>query len=227
MSTATTAEAHPNSHGTGPTASGRLIALMLAALGVALLLAVGMLLGRYASGASAPRTDGADAGFARDMGTHHAQAVEMAEIVRSRTTDPQIRTLATEIALTQTEQIGEMRGWLAVWRLPPGSTAAPMSWMADAGMRDMPGMSLLPDGRMPGMATAEQIAQLRDLPPPEADRVFLQLMVEHHGAGIAMATTGRTLATSAAARELAVSIANAQTLEIEQFRQLLAARGGA
>jgi uncharacterized protein (DUF305 family) len=48
------------------------------------------------------------------MMVHHAQAVEMAEIVRDRTENPQTRTLATDIALTQQAQIGQMQGWLAV-----------------------------------------------------------------------------------------------------------------
>jgi uncharacterized protein (DUF305 family) len=34
------------------------------------------------------------------MSVHHAQAVEMAEIVRDRTESEEVRTLATDIALT-------------------------------------------------------------------------------------------------------------------------------
>lgn len=59
-----------------------------------------------------------EAGFARDMLVHHAQAVEMAELVRFRTQDPVVRALATDIALTQQAQIGQVRGWLDVWGLP-------------------------------------------------------------------------------------------------------------
>jgi uncharacterized protein (DUF305 family) len=61
-----------------------------------------------------PQEGSAEAGFALDMMVHHAQAVEMAEIVRDRTENPQTRTLATDIALTQQAQIGQMQGWLAV-----------------------------------------------------------------------------------------------------------------
>ena len=57
-------------------------------------------------------------GFARDMMVHHAQAVEMAEIVRDKTENENVRILATDIALTQQAQIGQMQGWLAVWELP-------------------------------------------------------------------------------------------------------------
>jgi hypothetical protein len=54
-----------------------------------------------------PPGDGSpEAGFARDISVHHAQAVEMAEIVRDRTESEEVRTLATDIALTQQAQIG-------------------------------------------------------------------------------------------------------------------------
>jgi hypothetical protein len=64
-----------------------------------------------------PPGDGsAEAGFARAMMVHHAQAVGMAEIVRDKTENEDVRILATDIALTQQAQIGQMQGWLAVER---------------------------------------------------------------------------------------------------------------
>jgi Domain of unknown function (DUF305) len=48
-----------------------------------------------------PGDDSAEAGFTRDMMVHHAQAVEMAEIVRDKTESEDIGTLAPDIALTQ------------------------------------------------------------------------------------------------------------------------------
>jgi uncharacterized protein (DUF305 family) len=80
----------------------------------------------YLSG-KPPADDSPAAGFAWDMMVHHAQAVEMAEIVRDRTDNPQIRTLATDIALTQQARIGQMQGWLAVWGLPPTGAEKPMA----------------------------------------------------------------------------------------------------
>jgi hypothetical protein len=44
-----------------------------------------------------PSSDSPEAWFARDMTVHHAQAVEMAEIVRDKTESDDIRTLATDI----------------------------------------------------------------------------------------------------------------------------------
>ena len=40
----------------------------------------------------------------------------MAEAIRDRTTDPDLKLLATDIALGQQGQIGRMSGWLDEWR---------------------------------------------------------------------------------------------------------------
>ena len=98
----------------------------------------------------APAEDSAEAGFARDMMVHHAQAVQMAEIVRDKTESEEIRTIAADIALTQQAQIGQMQGWLAVWGLPTTGPEPPMAWMGHP-----------MEGRMPGMATPEQIDDLQ------------------------------------------------------------------
>ena len=55
------------------------------------------------SGPTMPTSISAEAGFARDMQVHHIQGVEMAMVVRDRTTDPDIRQLAYDV-------IEQMRG---------------------------------------------------------------------------------------------------------------------
>jgi uncharacterized protein (DUF305 family) len=72
-----------------------------------------------------PGEDSPEAGFARDMMVHHAQAVQMAEIVRDKTESPAMRTLAADIALTQQAQIGMMQGWLEVWGFPSAGRSLP------------------------------------------------------------------------------------------------------
>ena len=61
-----------------------------------------------------PADNSAEAGFARDMTAHHEQAVEMALLIRDRSSDPIIRTMATDMVLTKTNQMGQMMGWLDV-----------------------------------------------------------------------------------------------------------------
>ncbi|MFE9630585.1 DUF305 domain-containing protein [Streptomyces sp. NPDC006463] len=80
--------------------------------------------------AGTPGLHSPDAGFARDMAVHHQQAVEMSFIVRDRTQDEAVRSLAYDIANTQANQRGMMLGWLDLWGLPKVVAGEPpMSWM--------------------------------------------------------------------------------------------------
>src|SRR5262245_47064647 len=78
-------------------------------LTVVLCVAVGALIG---SRRATPRDDSAEAGFARDMATHHAQAVDMSFVVRDKSIDHDLRTLASDIIVTQSTQRGMFMGWL-------------------------------------------------------------------------------------------------------------------
>ena len=161
-----------------------------------------------------PADDSAEAGFARDMAVHHAQAVQMAEIIQRRTENDGIRLLATDIALTQQGQIGQMQGWLAAWRLPQTGDEAPMSWMGHP-----------TEGLMPGMATAEGISSLETLPPDEADEQFLRLMIPHHEAAIPMAEAVLEETNRPEVEQLASAIASSQQGEIQVMQDLLRSRG--
>src|ERR687889_488551 len=166
------------------------------------------------AGIGAPSDSSPEAGFARDMMVHHAQAVEMAEIVRDKTESEEIRTLAADIALTQQAQIGQMQGWLQVWDLPPTGTEPAMSWMGDPH-----------EGRMPGMASPEEINDLQQASPEEAETLFLQLMVPHHEAAVPMAQAVLEETDRKEVERLAGSIVAFQQAEIELMRGLLQKRG--
>ena len=191
-----------------------------------------------------PAEGSADAGFARDMSVHHAQAVAMAEAIRDRTSDPDLKLLATNIALGQQGQIGRMSGWLDEWGLDQTSTATPMAWVrADnllpgttgtggttgatsmAGMDMGGGMALLPDGRMPGMATRPEVSALGTLPVADAEISFLQLMIAHHKAGVDMAEAVLARSDRPDVVQLATSIVNGQQAEIALMTNMLAKRG--
>lgn len=177
-----------------------------------------------------PGNDSVEAGFARDMSTHHAQAVAMAEAIRDRTADPELKLLATDIALGQQNQIGRMTGWLDEWSLSVGSTNVPMAWM-NAGMDDheMAGMDMShldPEtGLMPGMATRPQVTALSTLAIDEAEISFLQLMIVHHAAGVEMAEIAESLTDHPSVVRLATSIVNSQQAEITVMQDMLAKRG--
>jgi uncharacterized protein (DUF305 family) len=143
-------------------------------------LLVGLAVGYLALRPTTPADDSAEAGFLRDMSTHHAQAVEMSMIAHANSTTSTVVVLASDIALTQNGQIGTMQAWLRGWKLSPTGSQQPMAWM--------PGSAgSVVNGLMPGMATPEQMAKLRTATGKDLDIQFLTLMRQHHLGGIHMA----------------------------------------
>ena len=120
----------------------------------------------------------------------------MALLVRDRTADPLVASLATDILLTQQTQIGQMLGWLNLWRLPATGLDPPMTWMGDMPETSMAEMAS-PEGgmagidsspaAMPGMATPAEIGRLIQLSGEAADAEVLRLMIRHHRGAIPMA----------------------------------------
>ena len=181
---------------------------------------------------TAPSTTSAEAGFSRDMREHHLQAVEMSMIVRDETDDPDVRTLAYDIATSQAQQSGQMFGWLAEWKLPQAAPEPSMTWMTrppitgggDAHSHGEGDSAHTAGDPMPGLATAEQMAKLRSLTGVEAEKYFLELMIAHHQGGVLMAEAALDRSDERVVRDLATGIVNAQTSEIGYMEDLLAAR---
>jgi len=167
-----------------------------------------------------PGADSADAGFARDMAVHHQQAVEMSYIVRDRTKNAEVRSLAYDIAQTQANQRGMLLGWLDLWALPKVSSDAPMTWMG------MGGMASGKDGAlMPGMATNTELKKLGTLSGKQAEVFYLQLMTDHHKGGIHMAEGCVEKCTVGVEKRLAQGMVDAQQSEIDLMADMLKERG--
>jgi uncharacterized protein (DUF305 family) len=127
-----------------------------------------------------------------------------------------VRLLAYDIATTQAHQSGQLYGWLTQWGVPQASSDPPMAWMGE----DAHGH----DGRMPGMATPEELAQLQAASGVEAERLFLRLMIAHHVGAVEMseavlARTGNPTVTS-----FARSVVTSQQSETALMEDMLAAR---
>ncbi|MEV6629291.1 DUF305 domain-containing protein [Actinoplanes sp. NPDC051470] len=152
---------------------------------LATLLIVGLLLGAGGTflatrKAGVPGDSSPEAGFLRDMSTHHAQAVQMAMIAHAGTTDPNILSLSADIALTQHGQVGYMQAWLRDWGLSPTGSKPAMSWMPG-------GAASVKNGLMPGMATPAEIDRLGKATGQDLNIQFLTLMRSHHLGGLHMA----------------------------------------
>lgn len=197
-------------------------AALAAVIAVALVVLGGGLAVLLGLGDDAATPSSVDVGFSRDMSRHHLQGVEMANLVADRSEDPTVRGLGFDIASTQTNQVGRMQGWLSLWGYSPTGGGAAMAWMGgmDMGSHNHAGSTL-----MPGMATDEELAQLRTLKGKAFDVDFLQLMLRHHQGGLEMATYAADHATVPAVRALAKSIATSQTGESQLMKSMLAERG--
>lgn len=209
---------------------GRRARLAVAAVITALLLvAASLVIGRLsAPGDDSPIDSSVEAGFARDMQVHHLQAVEMALIVRDLTDDPDVRLLAYDIATSQSQQSGQMFGWLNEWGLSQASSEPQMTWMSRPTLDGGAGHEGMTAGSgpatMPGYATADQIAALKAATGVEAERIFLTLMIAHHQGGVEMAEAVLERSTNRVVDDLASSIVQAQTSEIGLMQDMLAER---
>jgi len=186
----------------------RLVSRVLPAAVAALALAPGRVAGQ------APRYTPADVEFMQGMIAHHAQALEMVALVPDRTTTESIRVLAQRIDISQRDEIRLMRSWLTErGQAAPDPAAA---HERHAGMHEM---------LMPGMLTADQMARLAAAKGAEFDRLFLQLMIQHHQGALAMVKT--LFGTQGAAQETptfryASGVDADQRFEIERMQKLLA-----
>ena len=212
---------------------------MLAAVAV---LAVGFLLGFLAripledSRPADPTAGSVDVGFCQDMTVHHNQAIEMAAIAVTSSQDQYVRNLAYDILTTQQNQVGQMEGWLTMWGQPPLPSGPYMAWMSDHGghshgatsdehddsenMTGSAGMTM-----MPGMASSEDLANLRAATGVEQDVLFLQLMLRHHEGGLPMMEYGAQYASESVVRGLAQKMVDTQTSESQLMTSMLAERG--
>ncbi|WP_213815637.1 DUF305 domain-containing protein [Glaciihabitans sp. dw_435] len=208
----------------------RILAITLAAL----LLLVGAFAAGRITGpqTGTPGDHSVEAGFARDMQTHHNQAVEMSLLVRDLTTDPTVRSVAYDIATSQGSQSGQLYGFLAEWKLPQVASEPSMTWMTQP---TLAGDSMSHDGMatasahepgspMPGLATPAQMAHLRTLTGVAAEKEYLTLMIAHHKGGIEMAQALLDRSTYPSVVALAKGVITAQTSEIGLMQDMLAAR---
>ena len=196
-------------------------ALLLGALGAVVALLIGYLAGLVTPRFTAPGDNSPEAGFARDMSVHHAQAVEMGMWAYQKATNDEVRQMGYDIALTQQAQIGMMSIWLKDWHLEPTGSRPKMAWMPD-GTKE-----LSPDGLMPGMATDDQLEQLHNATGKDVDILFCQLMLRHHLGGIHMIDGVLAENPTPEVRELAEIMKKNQTAEVSVMKTLLTQLGAA
>lgn len=207
--------------------STRLLVALI--LGATALVAISFAVGRFTLPVTtAPTSTSAEAGFARDMQTHHLQAVEMSLTIRDLSDSPDIRLLAYDIATAQSQQAGQMHGWLNVWGVPQAAPEPSMTWMTrpaldgSAHTHGTDGESThVPGEPMPGLATREQLAELDSLTGVAAESFYLELMIAHHQGGVEMAQAVLDRSTNRVVTNLARGMVTVQQSEIVYMQELL------
>jgi uncharacterized protein (DUF305 family) len=194
--------------------------IVLAVVAAIIVAALGFTVGLVVGRPHWPGEGSAEVGFARDMSTHHAQAVEMGMIAYQKATLPEVRTLGGDIALTQKGQIGIMQGWLRTWGVPVNGTEAPMSWMPG-------GAEQLNGYLMPGMATQDEMDKLNAATGKDVDILFLQYMIRHHLGGAHMIDGVLAKNPRPEVRDLAQTMKNNQQAEVTTMTNLLKQLGAA
>lgn len=126
--------------------------------------------------AKLPPTSPADVQFMQDMIMHHAQAVQMTELMNSHTENKELRALGARISRSQSDEINFMKRWLTA----RGQPAAPAT-------HHMPGMHMPEHHKlMPGMLTPKQMEALKNAKGEEFDQLFLRGMIQHHNGALTM-----------------------------------------
>lgn len=160
----------------------------------------------------------ADVRFMRGMILHHAQALEMTDLTEERATTEAVRRMALRMEISQADEIGLMARWLRERDRPVPDWEAAIARGTAISMIEK-GESL-----MPGMLTPEEMSSLYDARGRDFDRLFLELMIEHHGGAIAMVRN--LFAAEGAGQEaeifrFASHVDADQTAEIARMRQVL------
>jgi uncharacterized protein (DUF305 family) len=162
------------------------------------------------SGAPGDHND-QDVTFATEMIPHHAQAVQMAEMAIANAESQDVRDLAEDISAAQEPEIEQMSSWLEAWGEDVPDT--------DGG--DMGGMDHGGTDGMPGMMSSNEMDELGSASGPAFDEMFLSMMIEHHEGAIEMAQTEQADGESPDAIDLAETIVETQTAEIETMKAIL------
>ncbi|MER5183209.1 DUF305 domain-containing protein [Streptomyces sp. NPDC002896] len=161
--------------------------------------------------ASAADFNDADVSFAQMMIPHHQQALEMAKLADGRASDSEIKELAAQIEKAQDPEIKTMEGWLKSWGKPTQAESMDHSGHSgDSG-----------DSGMDGMMSDEDMKELEAAKGTEFDKMFAQMMIDHHDGAISMAEDEQKNGSNADVKKMADAIVEGQSAEVKQLQGIL------
>ncbi|ALV33558.1 DUF305 domain-containing protein [Streptomyces sp. CdTB01] len=147
----------------------------------------------------------ADVTFAQMMIPHHEQALEMAQLADGRASDAEIKDIAGKIEQAQDPEIKTMKGWLESWNKPTATES-------------MPGMD---HGSGDGMMSDADMEHLKGMKGTEFDKMFAEMMIDHHNGATTMAKDEQKNGKNADAVKTAGDIVKGQSAEVTQLQSIL------
>ncbi len=190
----------------------RFYRIVLIALAVAVLAAAFGVAGVWALGADDPESqpmNEVDVGFLRDMLDHHEQALLISNIYLDERPDSGVAPYAREVLLYQEREIGWMQDWLAEEGYSVGEPdRTAMQWMDEA----------VPVAEMPGMQSQQRLDELDAATGEDADRLFFQMMADHHLGAIHMGDHAKLNGARQEIIDFATNVSKNQKIEIAEYR---------
>ncbi|GAA4668653.1 DUF305 domain-containing protein [Streptomyces chumphonensis] len=162
-----------------------------------------------AQGRKERQPNSADIDYMSRMVVHHEQALVMADLAPERAGGAPVRKLADRIRAAQDPEITAMRAWLE--RHAPDRAEESGSDASGHGHSH---------GDMPGMATEEELAELRAAEGAAFDALFLELMIDHHNGAVTMVAEVLGAGNDVRVEELAADTAAQQSAEVERMRAM-------
>jgi uncharacterized protein (DUF305 family) len=164
------------------------------------------------------RHNAADAAFAVNLVSHHAQGIEMANILLAKSyIDPKVVSVASRIESEQAPQIERLRSWLTGWHRPvPAPDGSPTGGTGSPVGRVPPSL--------PGMMSADDMAALRRLDGVEGAQLFLAMIVNHELGAIQLAAEELIHGRNGEAKKLAQTIIDRKQARVRAANVLLDGR---
>lgn len=149
--------------------------------------------------------DAFDQAYLADMMAHHEGGINMAEQAQSVVPHEELRTLAGNITLTQSQELVKMQQWQKDWDYKATMGSGHMSHG---------GMAMGMSGDM-----VEMMGKLKDLTGKAYEKVFLAQMIVHHKQAIDMSQYAEVNAKHQEIKSFAKDLIVSQGAEIRQMEQ--------
>lgn len=140
--------------------------------------------------------------FLDTMAMHHQMAMHMASLVESRSNSQHLKDMAKKMMVEQEKEIAQLKGWKEQW----------YAGKPEAMNMKMPGM---PES-MKGMSSEK----LTSAKGEQFDRLFVDMMSQHHKGAIKMAQTAAPKLQHAEVKEFANKVVEMQKKEVAHMAEM-------